>query len=259
MSISVETLTHRIMERYDRNRDGKIDLKTKNNHHNDKNMYYVEDMSEKVVANTHTTQYSNAPGSLFFETNFLSLSELFTAADTNNDDVTTREEVKAFLSLYDEDGDGELYDSSNPFSTSELEKLEAEYPEKDDSRTNYVEDRNDSPGSHSHIKIRDSWGIYYGRSSDYKGETHHRSATQDGAISANRQTQMNSVKQGVTSRSSAKTADPTPKQEEASSISTATANLLEDLHHAIDNVILPYIPMSSMIPTAAEFKKMSNK
>lgn len=109
--VPLAEMTDRVMQRYDRNKNGKIELT------GNKNAYRVSEMPESQVANT------KIGGSPQFTRDQLSLSKLFTKADANKDNEVTRDEIARLVKPFDTNQDGAL-------DRSELKQISRDFPEK---------------------------------------------------------------------------------------------------------------------------------
>lgn len=126
--ISTLALASRIMQRYDRNDDGVIDL-------NGNNLaYFANEMSESVVAkrkltyNTYETPYSRDIVYTGFTEEKVSLSKLFRSADTNKDLRVDRDELQQAIRLFDKDGNDRI-DADPDNHWSEMKDLQRTFPE----------------------------------------------------------------------------------------------------------------------------------
>ena len=147
--IGVDDLANRIMERYDRNKDGKIKLEGANPH----NQAYAatSEMHEKTVANNQVIGLTHGDAVVYnpykvYESERVTMADMFKSADKDGDKFATKQEVKETIALFDEDKDGFIEDNINPFKKSELEKMEDKFPEERKTETYSVDGEYKAPG-----------------------------------------------------------------------------------------------------------------
>jgi hypothetical protein len=180
LGISIDDLTARVLHHYDRNKDTKINLNSfpeenLNLERRDRTCaekdtcYNAHDLSEKVAVRRKFSPLDLNP--FVNEERLVIENDFLLKADTNKDNVTTKEEIKNFIKLFDDNDDGIINDDMNPLGTSELEKLKARFPEEKEVNTFPLKMKNkedcfypgqnyEDPKSHYHLHFDYEGGIY---------------------------------------------------------------------------------------------------
>lgn len=122
---SVDSLTSRIMQRYDSNRDGKIQV-------NPNVTWQQEVFSPTILTESQQVQVDwDSTGSGYIVGKAVTMAGLFQDADANGDGAVTKEELHMEIASFDRNhngiiGSGEHIRGS---SASELDVLKGSYPE----------------------------------------------------------------------------------------------------------------------------------